>query len=61
MHLTAFGAGMRGESCHPSLWLLERVLPESALAEPRAVDATREPMNPNARVVRWIIAKPSFD
>ncbi len=32
---TAFGVGMRGESCQPSLWLLERVLPESAAAEPQ--------------------------
>jgi len=31
---TAFGAGMRGESCQLSLWLLERVLPESAAAYP---------------------------
>jgi len=34
---TAFGAGMRGTSCQQSLWLLERVLPESAAAEPHAV------------------------
>jgi len=27
----------------------------------RTIDATCEPTNPNARVVRWIIAKPSFD
>jgi cell wall assembly regulator SMI1 len=37
LQLTAFGAGMRGESCHQSLWLLGQVLPESAAAEPRAV------------------------
>jgi len=34
---TAFGAGMRGASCEQTFWLLERVLPESAAAEPRAV------------------------
>jgi len=34
---TAFGAGMRGASCQQSFWLLKRVLPESAAAEPRAV------------------------
>lgn len=32
---TAFGVGMRGASCQQSLQLLERVLPESAAAEPR--------------------------
>jgi hypothetical protein len=30
---TAFGASTRGTSCQQSLWLLERVLPESAAAE----------------------------
>ena len=30
---TAFGAGMRGASCQQSLWLSERVLPESAAGE----------------------------
>jgi hypothetical protein len=30
-------------------------------AAANAVGATCEPMNPNARVVRWMIAKPSFD
>lgn len=30
---TAFGAGVRGAFCHQSLWLLERVVPESAAAE----------------------------
>ena len=34
---TAFGAGMRGAFCQQSFWLLERVLPESAAAEPQAV------------------------
>ncbi len=34
---TAFGAGMRGVSCPQSLWLLKRVLSESAAAEPQAV------------------------
>jgi hypothetical protein len=34
---TAFGAGMRGAFCQQSLWLLERVLPETAAAEARAV------------------------
>ena len=34
---TAFGAGMRGAFCQQSLWLLKRVLPKSAAAEPQAV------------------------
>ena len=37
---TAFGAGICGASCHQSLWLLERVLPESAAdSPPRALRA----------------------
>ena len=32
---TAFGAGMRSAFCQQLLWLLERVLPESAAAEPQ--------------------------
>ena len=34
---TAFGVGMRGAFCQLSFWLLERILPESAAAEPQAV------------------------
>jgi len=34
---TAFGAGIRGAFCQQSLRLLERVLLESAAAEPRGV------------------------
>jgi hypothetical protein len=34
---TAFGTGMRGVSCQQSLWLLKRVLTESAAAEPQTV------------------------
>jgi hypothetical protein len=41
---TAFGAGMRGESCYQSFWLLEQVLPESAAAEPQAVRRVYKPL-----------------
>jgi hypothetical protein len=34
---TAYGVGMRGAFCRLSFWSLERLLPESAAAEPQAV------------------------
>ena len=55
---TAFGAGMPAESFQLSLWLLERVLPESAADALRAPPRTADP--PRRWTDRRVSAHGSF-
>jgi len=53
---TAFGAGMRGAVGPQSFWLWERVLPESAAAEPQA--ARRDAIEMRLRLVACATSPP---